>query len=560
MRAPTERTGRRVDRRGGTVAAALVLVLALVAGCASESGDSATASSVAPAIERAPTGPVQRGGELAVGLAAETNGWDPTQGQWSPSAYLVANAVFDPLVVFDEQAQPQPYLAQAVTPNADFTSWRIDLRPGVEFHDGTPLDGAAVARDLDLARTSGVTSLVLRDVTSVVADGPLAVRVTTSRPFSTLPLVLAGQPGYMASPAQLADKEGGSRHPVGTGPFRFVDWTPDQSLRVERNPRYWREGLPYLDGIDFRIITDGKTRVTALQSGQLGALEATTPDTILQVQKLASDGASQVYTDADRETDEIVITLNTSTAPFDRPTARQAVAAALDREAISAANGGAFPAAWGPLAPSSPAYLSPEESGYPPPDPNRARQLADTYQQEAGQPLRFSLQLPPDPSFSSAGQLVQAQLASAGIEMSLEPVEQTVLINNVLGGRYQASGFALFSTPTLDRAYPFVAGDVPPTGLSLNIARYTDPELTAAMDAARATADPAKQAEAYRTVQRRFAEDLQILFFAHRLRGIAYGNRVHGLRDTTVPGTDITAYAGVYTTPFFTAAWVEPGG
>lgn len=560
MRAPIVRRGMPRERRQITVAAAVVLALALVVGCAAESGDGAdTASSIAPAIERAPSGPAQRGGSLAVGLAAETNGWNPTQGQWSASSYLVANAIFDPLMVFDDQARPQPYLAAAMTPNEDFTSWRIDLRPGVEFQDGTPLDGEAVAENLETARTSGITSLVLRDVTAIVADGPLAVRVTTARPFSTLPLVLAGQPGYMAAPAQLADPDG-ARHPVGTGPFRFVSWTPDQSLRAERNPRYWREGLPYLDEVDFRVITDAKTRSGALESGQLGAMELTTPEAIVDAQGAASDGELQVYTDADRETDELVVTLNTTAPPFDRLTARQAVAAALDREAISAANNGAFPAAWGPLASSSPAYLTPEESGYSPPDPNRARELAAAYQQETGQPLRFSMQLPPDPSFSSTGQLAQSQMAAAGIEMSLEPVEQTVLINNVLAGRYQASGFALFSTPTLDRAYPFVAGDVPPTGLSLNISRYLDPELTGAMDAARTTADPAKQAEAYRTVQRRFAQDLQILFFAHRLRAVAYANRVHGLRDTTVPGTDVVAYAGVYTTPFLTAAWVDQGG
>lgn len=549
------------DRRLGALlgVVALGLAMALVAGCASDPGGSAaTASSVSPGIERAAAGPVRRGGTLAFGLAAETNGWNPTQGQWSASAYLVANAVFDPLVAFDEQARPQPYLAAGITPNADFTSWRIDLRPGVVFHDGTPLDAAAVARNLETARTSGLTALVLRDVTAVTTEGDAAVQVTTSRPFATLPLVLSGQPGYMAAPSQLADADG-PRHPVGTGPFRFVRWTPDQSLRVERNDRYWREGMPYLDALDFRVITDGKTRAAALASGQLGAMEVTTPEGIVAAQEAARNGEVQVYTDADRETDELIITLNTTAPPFDRLSARQAVAAALDREAISAANGGAFPAAWGPFSSSSPAYLPPDQSGYPPVDPARARELAAAYERETGQPLRFSLQLPPDPSFSSTGQLAQAQMAAAGIEMALEPVEQTVLVNNVLAGKYQASGFALFSTPTLDRGYPFVAGEVPASGLSLNISRFVDPQLTAAMDAARATADPAAQAEAYRTVQRRFAEDLQVLFFAHRLRAIAYDNRVHGLRATTVPGTETTAYAGVFTTPFLTTTWIEGG-
>jgi hypothetical protein len=85
-----------------------------------------------------------------------------------------------------------------------------------------------------------------------------------------------------------------------------------------------------------------------------------------------------------KESDELIITLNTTAPPFDRPVARQAVAAALDGEAIAAANGSAFPAAWGPVTSSSPAYLSPADAGYALPDPARARELATAYETVPG--------------------------------------------------------------------------------------------------------------------------------------------------------------------------------
>lgn len=145
------------------------------------------------------------------------------------------------------------------------------------------------------------------------------------------------------------------------------------------------------------------------------------------------------------------------------------------------------------------------------------------------------------------------------MDATLQQTEQTALISQVLGGGYQASAFALFSTPTLDRAYSFIATEPAESGLSLNISRLYDPELTAAMDAARETDDPEQQVEAYQEVQRRLAAENQIVFFAHRVRAIGYSDSVHGFDATTVPGEDLTAYAGFYSTPFLTAVWRTDG-
>lgn len=537
-----------------------VLILTAACGAKSDADGNAAEStpSIAPAIENenADAEP-QPGGELVFGLNAETTGWNPYEGQWAAPAYIVANAIFDPLVAYDDVGQPQPYLAESLTPNDDFTEWEIGLRPDVSFHNGEPFDADALVTNLERGRVSGLTSLAFDTVTAIETVDELTVRVTMNQPYSTFPLLLSSQAGYMAAPAQLADDENSQTQPIGTGPFSFVEWIPDDHLEVTRNDDYWQDGLPYLDGIDFKVLPDDTSRGSALESGEVDAIEVTIPAQITRFQELAEGGSFQLYTDAGRETDEVIITLNTAAPPFDDPTARLAVATAIDRPTLSASGDGVFPPAWGPYIEESPAYLSPEDAGFAEFDTSAAAALAAEYEAEHGEPLAFTFLLPPDPALSTLGQILQEQLATAGIDMQLQPVEQTEMIQSVLTGDYQSSIFVLFNTPTLDRGYSFIASEPPEAGLTLNISRFLDPELVAAMVEARTTDDPALQAESYQEVQRRFAANNQIIFLLHRLRGIASDDQTFGFQDTLFPGTDEPANAGFFTTPFTTAVWVE---
>lgn len=548
---------RTASRRSG-LSLAVAVVLVVAAACSgADTGATGGSGSIAPNIGTTPANPTP-GGSLVFGLAAETTGWSPYQGQWGASAFIVANAVFDPLVAFDGDGAAHPYLAQSLTPNADFTVWDIGLRPGVTFHDGERLDATAVVTNLTAARSSGLTGAAFQNVSAVEATDDLHVRVTMQKPFSTFPLLLAGQAGYMAAPAQLADPATSQTHPIGTGPFVFSSWVPDVKLEVVKNPNYWRQGLPRLDSIEFRVLPDSQSRDTTMRAGGLDVMETAEPQTMLSAQARAQQGEGQFYSDVDHETDETVIGLNTARPPFDDPVARQAVAYAIDQAQLSdITSGGALPPAWGPLAPSSPAYLSPQESGAPTSDPDRARQLALEYQSVHGQPLEFPVMLPADPALSNSGQLLQQQLATVGIKADLQLVEQSAMASKVLTSDYQASAFVLFSSPTLDRSYSWIASRPPESGLSLNFTRYYDPELTAALDASRATGDGAARDDDYRTVQRRMAADVQMVFLARRVRAVASDNQTFGLLDTTFPEGGGPAYAGLYSTPFTAAAWIQ---
>ena len=113
---------------------------------------------------------------------------------------------------------------------------------------------------------------------------------------------------------------------------------------MTRNDDYWQEGLPYLDAVEFRVIPDNTSRGASLQSGEIDAMEVTTAPQLAEFIAIAEDGEVQLYTDAGRETDEVIITLNTTAPPFDDPLARLAVAIAVDRPTLSeAATEGMFP-------------------------------------------------------------------------------------------------------------------------------------------------------------------------------------------------------------------------
>jgi peptide/nickel transport system substrate-binding protein len=539
------------------VAVATVAVVGLVgAACSGTSGGTG------PATTGTAVGPPQPGGSLTVGISAETDSFNPYVGQWSVPSYEVANAVMEPLTAIDETGVARPYLAESITANGDYTAWTITARPGVTFQNGEPFDATALKKNLDTGRTSGLTAQVFKPITSIDIVSDRAVTVTMAQPWATFPATLAMQPGYMAAPAMLDDPAGANALPIGTGPFTVQRRQRDAFVKTQKNPSYWRKDdqgtqLPYLDEVDFDVIADAGSRGNALSASSADAIDVQTPDAIQSQRDAAAAGSVQILDNSTSETDEIVVALNTTKPPFDDLVARQALAYAVDQDRMSStAFNGVFPGAWGMFDQGSPYYISKAEAGYPDPDPAKARSLAAQYESTHGQPLEFPVLVPSDPQYLAIGQAFQAELADVGIKVDLQAIEQTQLISSVVAtGNYQAAGFLLRSSPTPDQAYAFLATKANPNGLSLNFTRYDDPDLTAAMDRFRAATDPQVRVDAIKTVQQELAKNLQMIFLVHQRGAFVYQNDVHGLHDTTYPGTTTKAFAPYQDTPFYTFAW-----
>jgi ABC-type transport system substrate-binding protein len=539
----------------------LVLAVVLMSACATDPESSTDGPGLTvgttPTSELA-AGPPQSGGSLSYGIASETNSLTPGVGQWASSAIIVANAIYEPLAARRIDGTVQPYLAEAITANAEFTEWTIRTRPGVSFHDGTPFDALAVAANLEFTRSSALAGAALKPITSVSAVDATTVRVTMSKPWSTFPNAMAGPSGYMAAPSMYATPNPAAADPVGTGPFVFRSREINANVIVDKNPAYWQAGEPLLDSITFKIISDDKTRADAMRAGDVDAIEINTPQLLIDYLAESDAGRAQVLTNAGRETNEFVVALNTSAAPFDDLLARQVLAAGINQDELAAVlTDGVWPPAWGNFEPDSPFFISPEEAGYPLADPMRAHALADQYRQEHGQPLTFTFTVNADAISTRLGQVVEQQLRPFGVVVEVKQVEQVKSITDVLSGDYQAGFFAMFSSPTLDTGYNFIATEPSPTGISTNYTRLFDPEITAAMDAARATDDRQAQVDQYEIVQRRMAANLDRIFLYHVRSADAFTNEVHGFTAATFPGSSERAVALDITYPFFTDIWVQ---
>jgi len=218
-----------------------------------------------------------------------------------------------------------PFLAEAVTPNADSTEWTITLRPGVTFHDGSPLTADVVRNNLDAyrgqypGRTSLLFQFVLANIAAVDVVDPLTVRVTTGLPWSSFPSFLysSGRLGMIAQ-SQLDDPENCATDLVGTGPFKFVEWQVNDHLSLERNEDYWRTDadgnqLPYLDELEFRPVIEQQQRINGLKSGEIDAFHTSTALTIDEMRAL--DEAQQVNLAESADEAEVSFLMTNATKP-----------------------------------------------------------------------------------------------------------------------------------------------------------------------------------------------------------------------------------------------------
>lgn len=253
-------------------------------------------------------------------------------------------AVFNNLVMFDRNA-PRNRL-EAVVPELA-TSWKLtdddrtvtfQLHDGVRFHDGKPFTSADVKCTFDIV--SGKVDGKLRknprkpwwsNIKEITTNGPLEVSFHLNDPQPSLLVMLAGgfapiYPCHVPA-AQMRT------HPIGTGPFKFVEFKQNESIRLEKNRDYWRPGLPYMDAIDYTIITNRSTMVLALTAGKfdLNLTGELTPELVKDVQ--AQVPSMQCVVQPSNTQGNLLI--NRDKPPFDDARIRKAMVLAIDRKAFS---------------------------------------------------------------------------------------------------------------------------------------------------------------------------------------------------------------------------------
>jgi len=215
-------------------------------------------------------GAPKSGGMLVIADRADNKTLDPAYISDTPSR-LIGRAIYDTLVDVDEQGKIVPVLAERwETP--DPKTYVLYIKQGLKFTDGTEFDAAAVKFNIDRhldPKTASKQRGVLLSVDSIDVPDKYSVRCHLKAPYAAFLSVFFDRVGFIASPTAVqkwGDKDYGM-HPTGVGPFRLVDYKPDQQYVVERNPDYWDKGKPYLDGITWKAIPVDATRLVELRSG-----------------------------------------------------------------------------------------------------------------------------------------------------------------------------------------------------------------------------------------------------------------------------------------------------
>ena len=496
----------------------------------------------------------KRGGSITFGIDTEEGGFDPTSARWDEGGFLYGRTVFDPLAIVTATGEVEPYLAQSITSNPDFTVYTITLRPDISFHDGTPLNAAALQLNLEKQKASLLTGPALQPVESILVTGPLTVTITMNSPWEPFPYALAeAQTAYIAAPSMLNSADGTS-HPVGTGPFIYQQWIPNSHFTATANPHYWRKGLPYLSSITFKPIIDPSSRVDALESGTIDIMHTNTPQNFAQFRHNKKwsyvDNSGPVL----GQPDVNCVMLNTAAPPFDNHTLRVAMAKASNAKVYAKAiDLGLNTPMSGLFLPGSRYYT---KTAYPAPDPKGAAKLVTQIKKASGQPVAFTLTATNNPEVERTAQFLQQEWGQAGMNVTINVQEQAAVINDALAGKYQAVTWRQFGAVVPDLNYRWWSTTTATGPIPLNMARNSDPRIQAALLSARASGDPEVRIKAYQKVNQYLGEDIPYLYGDRSTWAVIADPTVQNFNNPKTPqGTEAYALdAGVI---WPTQVWVS---
>jgi peptide/nickel transport system substrate-binding protein len=507
----------------------------------------------APEVE-----PVYGGKIVFAGEAEVANPWTPAAMQCDSYCQQRARTFYDPLAVIDDQLEVQPFLAESIEANEDDTVFTIKVREGISFHDGTPLDADAVMDNLnrsfsglllaaaakDLARNEDGTLLMekLDDFTFTLQTG-LDGNPAEPIPWPTFPIYLTGQGGLIASPTWLAEVDGGgdSTQAVGTGPFVFSSYAPGDRLVVTRNPDYWltdADGnqLPYLDELEFRVIPDSQVRAEALRSGDLDMMASSTTEVVRELE--GDENFETTLQDQFTETNYVLLHLTKPALASKQ--VRCALWQAIDTEQLLAATtAGLAEPSTAVFSPGQEGYL--EDNGAPPYDPAAAAEAIAAYEAENG-PVTINFSATPIAVNLTTAQFLQQAWGAVGVDVTIDQIEQSRLINNALVGdpAFDAFGWRNHGGLYVDQQYFWWHGSsaAPDGELALNFGRLDDPEINSLLEQARSESDPDVRRQLAEDINRRFASECYVLPSNSTLWGVTSIPAVENIGRSPIPDSD----------------------
>ncbi len=459
-----------------------------------------------------------KGGTLIYNGGSNPSGFDP-HIVGDTVAWNVLDNLFDRLVRLDAKTQlPTPSLAEKYDASSDGLTYTFQLRKGVKFHNGREMKAADVKYSFERIQDPKVPAVAkgyFAALDHIEVPDDYTVRLVYKSVFAPLVIALTRLETAIVPREEVEKADQWAAHPIGSGPFKFVSFTKDQSVVLDRNPDYWEQGLPRLDRVEQRVITKDETSVINLQTGDIQA----TGVAASSLSKIK--GAKGINVQLIQSTFWPHLSVNCSKPPFNDVRVRQAIRLGIKRDDIQAL-------AFENLGSISNTHL-PEGNPYRAEvqgwnyDPAKAKQLLADAGLGAG--FKTTMRITPSTAWEPpAAQIIQDNLKALNITVAIEQIEATTWFSEV----FAQSQFEMSMTAHASKVDPDLSMyDILHSGQlgTKNYTKFSDPEMDRLLDMGRATADVEARKKIYADAQKIFVE--RTGYFVLNLQ-----QQVYGLRDT----------------------------
>ncbi|MRG87889.1 glutathione ABC transporter substrate-binding protein [Salinibacillus xinjiangensis] len=462
------------------------------------------------------------GDELIIAVLSDATQLDPHTGTDIPSANVYHGKIYEGLVKQDENMEIQPALATEWEPIDDVT-WEFTLREGVKFHDGTPFNAEAVKKNFERILSEEIASpraTLFEMIEEVKVVDDYTVQIKTAYPFAPLLANLAHYAGGIVSPtaAEKYGKELG-QHPVGTGKFKFEEWTPGSQITLSTYDEYWGE-TPSYETVVYKVVPEDATRIAMVETGEAHLAE---PVPVTEIERIENSDSMSLNRSQGLGTD--YLGFNVQKEPFNNKKVRQAINYAVDTEQIiegvynnvgTVADSPMGPGVWG---------YNENVEGYEY-NIEKAKELLKEAGYEDG--FKTSIWTNDNQARVDVAEVVQSQLKGIGIEAEINVMEWGAYLEATANGEHDM--FILgWSNMTGDADYnQYFLFHSEAQGTPGNRTFYENEKVDELIDAGRQETDPEKRLEIYAEAQKIEVEDAPAIFLRYDENLVAVNNNVEG--------------------------------
>jgi peptide/nickel transport system substrate-binding protein len=470
-------------------------------------GGAGVGTLVGPAHVVSAQGQPKRGSTLRVATVDKPVNMDPGYAQLYSSLQVYQN-VYNKLVYVDEAGQFIPGLARSWKQESDKT-WLFDLVDNAVFHNDEPMTSKDVVftftRILD-AKNKLPMRVFFTPVEGVEAVGPSQVRFHLNRPCGPLLATLA-QATEVVNEKALQAKDP-KLFPIGTGPYKFVEWVKDDHITLERWDKYFKPGRPHIDRLVFSAPADDTVRLTGLQTGKFNWIQTVPPQRVPELER-----ARDIKASPGRPYFPFFFMLNASRPPLADKRIRQAIAWALDRaEIVKLVYYGTHVTTAEPT-PEPSVWATGVNAHKGAPDLARAKQLLADAGAAGGLTLTYLVKSQV-PVLVKTGEVLREQLRKVGISLDVQPLESGQYFEALVGKKFDVAAAWWSVTVDPDLFYYPLQHSASPW----NFTGFKSDEADRRIDAFRTTTSPAARKKMYPDMVRWFQEEGSLIVFSNEIQ------------------------------------------